>query len=763
MRIHRFRRVLLAFVLALGMGLFWPARGEYISQTANVSASAGNVVFEVTAPSVGGTYGHNNYSFSQTWLSFANVALPVSMNVSHFKITLAVTANTGAARTAIFSCMLNGNPTTLTVNQAAGSGEDFELIKSVSAAAQTVVYSDSRLENVWSFSTPTVAWITNWYWDGNDIVLTISENTGPERSETLALNKKDGFSVGTLTLTQAGVGSQPHHAPSTPTSDFGPGNASEFYISESEKAFVAGIYDLHWRNFAIRSDGYYAYANANIVDREKRSGIGAPDHGWCVAYSIIDAAIWGGWGYLGGYGYDEDLFGDAMIQSGTASDYYSSLQFVADVLWPETAPYQFNVACGSGFAQVLQGYFAAAQMMLVTQVYFDNYNWYGTTYPTISHGVACCGYSLDTTKAISDPTCLTGLFIIDSDNDRETSGGGSSAPNTITYCPVSWDASLNRYNISNVFGTTGYLSNEDDGLTYFFQCKGTYALRKSTEAAPRPVESPTAATSTPANEARGHDFGTVSEEVGKIESSAFGTPTAKRPYSAVLRDTLGKPAGILSLSVGKANSSGLCSVKASVVGLDGKKKSSNSVKASVPQSGAMHVTLFVKDYGTLEIALGANSVAGTLGRYDVLPARVGGSLGGARASFNLEDFTWTGSTELLDEYLPTEEVFAADGKRWVFDKAAVIKYKKGVFDDDAYEKGLSSGKTNNSGLKLTYNARGGTFKGNFTVYSEDSSGSATKLKKTRVTVTGVVVDGYGYGQAVIRNGGTFPVAISPVR
>ena len=82
-------------------------------------------------------------------------------------------------------------------------------------------------------------------------------------------------------------------------------------------------------------------------------------------------------------------------------------------------------------------------------------------------------------------------------------------------------------------------------------------------------------------------------------------------------------------------------------------------------------------------------------------------------------------------------------------------------DEDAYEKGLNGGKTNNSGLKLTYNVRSGTFKGTFTVYSEDGQGKTPKLKKTRATVSGVVVDGYGYGQVTIRNGGTYPVSISP--
>ena len=876
-----FRQALLAMGLAVSMGFAVPAFGDY-SATTNVSAVADDVVFDMTLPSTGSIgFNTNVFEASDPWLSWVGVP---NIHNNRAVLTLAVTANTtDGERTATFTGWINGQTVTLTV---------------VQAKAEVV--------------PPT---------------------------------------------------------PITPTSDFGPGNASEFYISSSEKAFVAGVYDLHWSDFAIRSDGYYAYTNPNIVDREK--GSGGPiawDHSWCVAYSIINAAIWGGWGYLGGYGYDEDLFGDAMIESGTETNYYASLQFVADVLLPETEPYRFNEVCDSGFAQALQDHFADAEMMLVTQVYFDNYTWYGTTYPMISHGVVCCGYSLDTSKAITDPTCLKGLFIIDSDNDRENSGGRSNAPNTMTYCPVSWDASLDRYNVSNVFGTTGYLSNKDDGETYFFQCRESYNLRKTTESPPEPLtysdsksvsadvgsvefvlslpdgnsyswntaafkysapwltlaqspsrnnhtvyltfnyeanteaagreavftatidntevtltvtqegasstnattvtqeeeqqssteeqqsymdaksvgaqagsvefvlslpdgnsyswntaafkysapwltlaQSPsrnnhtvyltfnyeanteaagreavftatidntevtltvtqegasstnaTSNSNTASSEARKHDFGTLTEEVTKIESSAIGTFAKARTYDGVVRDQFEKPVGVVVVSVGKAQKSGQCSVKASVVGLDGKKKGSNTVKVAVPQSGAMRVRLLVKDYGALDVKIGADSVAGTLANdYEILPARVGGALGASRSCFRLEDFDWADSTMPLEEYLPYEEEFAINGNRWVFDKAAVIKYKNGEIDEDAYEKGLNGGKTNNSGLKLTYNVRSGTFKGTFTVYSEDGQGKTPKLKKTRATVSGVVVDGYGYGQVTIRNGGTYPVSISP--
>ena len=58
----------------------------------------------------------------------------------------------------------------------------------------------------------------------------------------------------------------------------------------------------------------------------------------------------------------------------------------------------------------------------------------------------------------------------------------------------------------------------------------------------------------------------------------------------------------------------------------------------------------------------------------------------------------------------------------------------------------SKGKTNRSGLKLSYTPKTGLFKGSFKVYALESS----KLKKYTVNVTGVVVNGAGYGQATMK-------------
>ena len=63
---------------------------------------------------------------------------------------------------------------------------------------------------------------------------------------------------------------------------------------------------------------------------------------------------------------------------------------------------------------------------------------------------------------------------------------------------------------------------------------------------------------------------------------------------------------------------------------------------------------------------------------------------------------------------------------------------------------LLHGKTNLSGMKLSYTPKKGTFKGSFKVYALQGSGKGTKLKKYTVKVSGVVVDGVGYGLAVCK-------------
>ena len=110
----------------------------------------------------------------------------------------------------------------------------------------------------------------------------------------------------------------------------------------------------------------------------------------------------------------------------------------------------------------------------------------------------------------------------------------------------------------------------------------------------------------------------------------------------------------------------------------------------------------------------------------------------------------TVSGRMLTDYLPTAVKVAFNGGKLTVAKANKIKL------DKSSGAPIRTGATDNdAGLKLSYVAKTGSFKGSFTVYSVVNS----KLKKYKATVNGVFVNNVGYGTAVIKGVGSFPVVI----
>ncbi len=104
---------------------------------------------------------------------------------------------------------------------------------------------------------------------------------------------------------------------------------------------------------------------------------------------------------------------------------------------------------------------------------------------------------------------------------------------------------------------------------------------------------------------------------------------------------------------------------------------------------------------------------------------------------------------LLHDLLPDGQEVRMKGTAFDIDKAGkakLLKDKSGVDPS-----GLG---TNPSGLKLKYTMKNGTFKGTFNAYALDGG----KLKKVKVTVSGVVLGGRGYGTASVKK----PAASWPV-
>ena len=97
--------------------------------------------------------------------------------------------------------------------------------------------------------------------------------------------------------------------------------------------------------------------------------------------------------------------------------------------------------------------------------------------------------------------------------------------------------------------------------------------------------------------------------------------------------------------------------------------------------------------------------------------------------------------ELLGDYLPEGVGVAQSGAKWVVAKAGKVAFVKGSTEVDAEKAGA-----NPSGLKLTYKAKDGSFSGSFKAPAIVNG----KIKSYTVNVTGVLVEGVGYGTATLK-------------
>lgn len=252
------------------------------------------------------------------------------------------------------------------------------------------------------------------------------------------------------------------------------------------------------------------------------------------------------------------------------------------------------------------------------------------------------------------------------------------------------------------------------------------------------------------------------------------------PYEAPKAVTLqgavydgGKVVGIVELKLGKVNArKGTSKVSGSFTGLDGKKLAMKAVNlGGIDGTAPASVSLEVKNLGTMNVTIGGTQFAGSLGGWHVQSAAVGGNWTKGMAAVYVDATSASLPAGTLEGLLPYCEPIIINKGKWAFSKAASVKWAKPkngaelpeIYDEES-GKGLiidtDKGKTNRSGLKLTYTPKKGAFKGSFKVYALEGSGKATKLKKYTVKVSGVVVDGVGYGTATCkRPAATWPVTV----
>ena len=244
---------------------------------------------------------------------------------------------------------------------------------------------------------------------------------------------------------------------------------------------------------------------------------------------------------------------------------------------------------------------------------------------------------------------------------------------------------------------------------------------------------------------------------------AYAAPKAVT-LQGVAYDDGGEVIGIVELKLGKVNvRKGTSRVSGSFTGLDGKKIALKAVNVTgIDGTSPVSVSMEVKNVGTMAVTIGGTQFAGSLGDLHVQSGAVGGDWTGSGATVGVDadDVSMFAGTVLTDFLPDSERAETARGK-WVFDKAALVKWakpKKGAglskFYDEVSGKDLivdeTKGKTNRSGLKVAYTPKKGTFKGSFKVYALEGAGKKTKLKKYTVRVTGLVVNDVGYGVATCK-------------
>ena len=106
--------------------------------------------------------------------------------------------------------------------------------------------------------------------------------------------------------------------------------------------------------------------------------------------------------------------------------------------------------------------------------------------------------------------------------------------------------------------------------------------------------------------------------------------------------------------------------------------------------------------------------------------------------------------DAVPELLPDGLAVRMKGTKFDVDKVGKVGLAK-----DKTTLDLSKAGTNPSALKLSYTAKSATFKGSFTVYTLGGG----KLKKVKVSVSGVVLGGRGYGTATVKKVGSVPIYI----
>ncbi len=152
----------------------------------------------------------------------------------------------------------------------------------------------------------------------------------------------------------------------------------------------------------------------------------------------------------------------------------------------------------------------------------------------------------------------------------------------------------------------------------------------------------------------------------------------------------------------------------------------------------------------LDASATSTALPGTIGLGDGVKVDKPRYLKGDPSTFHIDSAAFSamwGQAAL--PYLPNG-VPVRGGVKWDLPKAGKVVYKKGTTTVDDAKLG-----DNPATLKLKYKSKDGTFSGSFKAYAVVNG----KPKGKTVNVTGVLVDGVGYGTATVKKVGRVPVTL----
>ena len=608
-----------------------------------------------------------------------------------------------------------------------------------------------------TFST-SASWIrySGYALKNSDLTLEFKVDANIEASQRTATFSGviNGESV-TITFLQAGQGqTSGGNEPTPPTSAATTGGSmSQFEISSGVMATIAGMSGVTWGDF--NSTDYFGaktFVSENIPDAEKSisgftiSTMGAED-GWCGPLSDMDALYWTGWAqtYTPGYATVEDMadyFRARPYLLRTWSSYDGPVEGtygydgLFDWFKDETGinvsqHVTWGTAQGVSFARDVQTLLGDGSHVMRIDLLFDpvvnNPKWtWVNSYGGTLHAVLCVGFAIDSAKSADDPARLPALFIVDPDNDQSAGNGGRSAPNSIVYCPVTWNG--DNCVVSGIWGQSS--------VVY-----GAYAAL---------ANCPTTTATDGNSVAPGVVTLNLNTSIAGILQTDFAK--AQSPQGALVGAD-GSLAGTVQIKAGKATKRGIVKISAMVVLVNGKKVSSKPLSLNVG-SGARSGKLVFKEIGEMDFEMAADgSFTLKSGSYAMAGAKVGGNLPNGKMTFAMAIDALPAVDAgfvVLGDLLPGGvELTLTGGKKINAGKAAAVKYTKDKASGQFSLVGLDDpNKPNLSGLKLSYTPKTGVFKGSFNMYATNEgsvpAGRAPKLKKYRVGITGFMVnDGSG--------------------